>query len=42
MSRESGRCSEATSAEQREALLEEEATVEEPIASDRLREGLVL
>jgi hypothetical protein len=42
MSQESGRCSEATSAEQHDTLLEKEATVEQPIASDRLYEGPIL
>jgi hypothetical protein len=42
MSRGRGHCSKAASAEQRKALREKDATVEEPIASDRLREGLVL
>jgi hypothetical protein len=37
-----GHCRKATSTEQRDALREKDATVEEPIARDRLREGLVL
>jgi hypothetical protein len=42
MSWERGRCREATSTEEHDTLLEKEATVEQPIASDRLYEGLIL
>jgi hypothetical protein len=42
MRRESGHCRQATRTEQRNALLEQEATVKQPIASDRLYEGLFL
>jgi hypothetical protein len=42
MSRERGRGSEATNAEEHETLREKDATVEPPSARDRLREGLIL
>ena len=42
MGRGGGRGRQATTAEQREALREEDTTVAEPIARDRLREGRVL
>jgi hypothetical protein len=42
MGRGSGHCRQATRTEQRNTLLEQEATVKQPIASDRLYEGLFL
>jgi hypothetical protein len=42
MGRGSGDCRQATRTEQGDALGEKDAPVEKPIASDRLREGLVL
>jgi hypothetical protein len=42
MGRGGGHCRKATSTEQRDALREKDATVEQSIARDRLCEGLVL